>query len=295
MTRIGAILQQTGRNLGRTWATQVMTLITVTFSVLLFAFFLLIHLNMLAAGQRLTDDIRLTVYLEDEIAPEMQTRLAQRIREFGEIEAIRFISRQAAFARLAAQLGDERDVLDDLGSDFLPPAIEVAPRRTMRDLAAIEQLAGYLATLPGATKVQYGRDWLQRFGAFTQLLQIIVLVSAVLLVLSMVFIVSYTIRLTVSARREELEVLRLLGASDAYIRTPFLMEGLFQGVFGSGLGLAALFFLFEWITTRFGGPGMLGIFSLDFLPLPLIGLLIAACALLCAGSSLVAVKKFLRI
>ena len=185
---------------------------------------------MLQAGARLGDDVRLIVYLEEEVIPEMRPQIEKKIRDFSEVEKIVFVSKEQAFARLGEQLGNDRDVLNDLGPDFLPPSIEVYPLKSLKHLTHINQFSDYLLTLPGASKVQYGREWLKRFGYFTNLIRLVVLLSGSLLIISMTFIVSYTIRLTVVSRHAELEILRLLGATSAYIRLPLLLEGLLQGL-----------------------------------------------------------------
>lgn len=295
MRHLAYILSQTGRNLSKTWGTQIMTLLTVTLSVLIFSFFFLVYLNMLTAGDRLGDDVRLILYLEDEIVPELQPQYEEKIRKFSEVEKVVFVSRQEAFNRLQNQLGKDKDVLEDLGSDFLPPSIEVYPKKTLSSLTHITQFSDYLTTLPGASKVQYGHDWVQRFGYFTNLLRIVVLLSGGLLVLTTTFIVSYTIRLTIVAREAELEILRLLGATGTYIRGPLLIEGLLQGLLGCGLGLFSLYMLFRWISMRFSGPGLLNLFQFSFFPAQVTTAILLVGITLCTVGSLMSMRKFLRI
>ena len=289
------ILVQTKRNLQKTWPTQFMTLLTVSLSVLIFSFFFLIYMNMIKAGERLGDDLRLTIYLEEEPVLEMQSELVRKITNFNPVEEIRFTSRKDAYNRLANQLGDNVDVLDDLDPSFLPPSIEVYPKKSLSTLAQIKRFSEYLSTLPGAVKVQYGQEWVERFNYFTKLLRIIVLLSGALLILTTTFMVAYTIRLAVVARQAELEILRLLGATNGYIRTPFLIEGFLQGVLGSSLGLLALFFLFRWIQFRFSGPGILQLVEFSFFSPIIIGIIITASIALCTGGSFSSMRKFMRI
>ncbi len=295
MSLMTYISKQTGRNLSKTWGTQTMTLLTVALSVLIFSFFFLVYSNMVMAGKRIGDELRLILYMEDEVVPELQPMIEKRIRDFSDVERIVFVSRQEAFKRLNTQLGSEKDVLEDLGPSFLPPSIEIYPKKTLSNLSNLTQFADYLATLPGALKVQYGQEWVKRFGYFTNLLSIIMLLSGGLLILTTTFIVSYTIRLTVATREAELEILRLLGASSAYIRTPLFIEGLLQGLFGSSLGLIFLYVLFQWIKSRFSGPGLLSVINFTFFsPLTTTSILLAGITL-CAVGSLMSIRKFLRI
>ena len=289
------ILRQTGKNLSQTWATQLLTLLTVTLSVLLFAFFFLIYINMLTAGERLGDEVRLIVYLDQEITEQMRPELEKKIHDFSPVEKIVFVSRTEAFARLSAQLGQEKDVLTDLEPDFLPPSIEVYPLGNLKDLSKISQFSDFLLTLPYATKVQSGSEWLSRFSHFTNLLRVVVLLSGSLLIISMTFIISYTLRLTVLSRQSELEILRLLGASSAYIRLPLLLEGLLQGFLGSSLGLAALYLLYQWITRHFSGPGLLELFNFAFFAPELTTAILLSSIVLCTAGSLFSIRKFIRI
>lgn len=295
MSHINYIGKQTGRNLAKTWGTQIMTLVTVALSILIFAFFFLVYSNMVKAGKRLGDELRLTIYMENEVAPQLQPVIEKRIRDYSDVEKIVFVSRQEAFNRLTTQLGSEKDVLDDLGPSFLPPSIEIYPKKTLHDLSHLTQFADYLTTLPGALKVQYGQEWVKRFGYFTNLLTIIMFLSGGLLILTTTFIVSYMIRLTVATREAELEILRLLGASSAYIRTPLFIEGLIQGLLGTSLGLIFLYVLFQWIKVRFSGPGLLSVMNFTFFSPLTTTLILLAGITLCAAGSLVSIRKFLRI
>lgn len=295
MGQMSAIFSQTGRNLKQTWGTQIMTLFTVSLSVLIFSFFFLVYLNILKSSEKLKDDLRIILYLEDEIVPEMQARMEKKIRDFTDVEKVSYVSRGEAFKRLETQLGPDRDVLAGLDSAFLPPSIEVYPRKNLSDLTQIKELSGYLATLPGAAKVQYGQGWMERFGYFTKLLRLIVLISGGLLILTTTYIVSYTIRLTVATRHDELEVLRLLGAQGFYVQGPLLLEGLLQGLVGSASGLMLLYSMYQWIVAHFSGPGFLNFFDFTFFP-PIITILILLTGtLLCACGSLLSIRKALRI
>ena len=288
-------LLQTGRNFKHARGLQLMTLATVTLSVLIFSFFFLIYINIMQAGIKLGGDLRLVVYLEEEPLPEMLTQLKNKIAAFGETEKIIYVSKEVAFQRLAQQLGSARDVLDHLDPSFLPPSLEVYPRKDLHNLAHIELLSQYLTKLPGVTQVQYGQGWIERFNYFTDLLRVIVLLSGGLLILTTTFMVAYTVRLTVDARQEELKILRLLGATNIYIRTPFLLEGLLQGLLGSALGLLALALLFQWIKDRFNAPAFFDLFAFSFFSPTTIGIILAASVLLCIGGSISSMRRFLQI
>ncbi len=292
---ISSIIIQTTRSLKRTWGTQIMTLITITLSVLIFSFFCLIFINLKHAGLKLGENIRLTIYLDNEIPAALQPQFIKKIKSFSRVEKIVFKTRDEALAHLSKRLGPDRDVLKDLTASFLPPSIEVYPAKNLAALSNIKQFSDFLSTLPGARKVQYGREWIERLGYFTQLIRIIVFLSGGLLVLTATFMVSSTIRLTVISRQAELEILRLLGASRGYIQTPLILEGFLQGILGAGSGLLCLYLLFSWIQTKFSGPGMLNIIHLSFLPTSLAAAILFISILLCTVGSMISIRKFLRV
>jgi cell division transport system permease protein len=290
-----AVFRQMGRNLRQTWASQFMTLLTVTLSVLIFAFFYLVYTNMLNVGDKLGDNLRLIIYLEDEPGPEMQEQLRRKITDFDQVQDIRFISRAEALDRFSKQLGQNKDVLEGMPADFLPASVEVVPLKTLRNLNRVKLFSEYLSKLPGTLKVQYGQEWVERFFYFTRLLSIVVILSGSLLILTTVFMVAYTIRLTIMGRQAELELLRLVGATNDYIRTPFMLEGLMQGFFGSTFGLISVFALYQWIKIRFSGPDLLNLFTFTFFTPQTIVLIIIASILLCTVGSFMSMQKYLRI
>jgi cell division transport system permease protein len=250
---------------------------------------------MLSVGDKLSDNLHLVVYLEDEPGPEMQEQLRLKITQFDQVEKIRFISKEEAYNRFAKQLGDNREILADMPTDFLPASIEVVPLKTLRSLRQVKLFSEYLATLPGSQKVQYGQQWVERFYSFTQLLSIIVLLSGSLLILTATFMVASTIRLTIFGRQEELELLKLVGATNSYIRTPFLLEGLLQGLAGALLGLSALYTLFQWTTHHISGAGFFNLLSFTFFPFTIISTIVLLSIILCAVGSYASMQKFLRV
>ncbi len=184
--------------------------------------------------------------------------------------------------------------MDDIPEDFLPASIEIVPLKSLRGYNQIKLFSEYLAKLPGTEKVQYGQEWVERFYYFTKLLTIVVLLSGILLVLTATYMVSYTIRLTILNRQAELELLQLVGATSSYVRTPFLLEGILQGLMGSIIGLTALYGLYRWISFHFTGPGILNLFQFSFFP-PLVVFGIIFCSIgLCSFGSYTSIQKFLK-
>jgi cell division transport system permease protein len=295
MNFILAVIKQTLRNLVQTWSSQLLTLMTIALSVLIFAFFYLLYTNVLHAARQLDDDLRLIVYLDEEPSMAMQEEYRDKILKFDQVERIDFLSSKDAYNRFTEQLDQDRDILADMPKDFLPPSIEVYPYRSLDTLTKIKRFSDYLLTLPGVLKVQYGREWVERFYSFIKLLRIVVILSGTLLILTTTFMVANTIRLTLLGRKEELELLSLVGASTKYIRMPFFLEGALQGMAGSTCGIAALFLLYNWIKLRFAVTSILAMFEFTFFPLPVIATIIGISTLLCGSGSFASTRKFLQL
>jgi len=290
-----AVFRQTGRNLRQTWTSQFMTFLTVSLSVLIFAFFYLIYTNAIGTGDKLRNNLTLVVFLEDDPGPEMQEQFKRKIKNFDTMKSIRFVSSEEAYQRFAEELGENSDVLDDMPRDFLPASFEIVPLKSLSGYNQIKLFSQYLASLPGTEKVQYGQEWVERFHYFTRLLTIVVFLSGTLLILTATFMVAYTIRLTILSRKAELELLKLVGATNSYIRTPFLIEGILQGLMGSVIGLSSLYGLFRWISNHFTGPGILNLFQFNFFSLPVVCIIIFGSILLCSIGSYTSIRKFLLI
>jgi cell division transport system permease protein len=295
MRFLTVVLRHTCRNMLLTWKSQCMTLFTVSLSVLIFTFFYLIYSNALHIGEELDDDLRLVVYLDDDPAVPLQEEYRRRILKFDQVDHIEFISREQAYKRFEQQLGDNTDVLTGVPTDFLPASIEVYPVRTLDSLSRIKRFSDYLQTLPGVLKVQYGKEWIERFYAFIQLMRVIVLLSGSLLIMTTTFMVAHTIRLTLLSRQQELELLRLVGATNNYIRMPFLLEGALQGLIGAGCGMGALLLLFNWITLQFAGPADISLLPFSFFHWTVVCSIIGIATLLCAAGSFSAIRRFLHL
>jgi cell division transport system permease protein len=294
MNFLVAVFSQTWRSITETWRSQLLSLMTITLSVLIFTFFYLVYVNTLQFGNRLDNDLRLIVYLDEQPDQALQQEYRRKIEKF-EVERIVFVSKLEAYDRFKAQLKGSDDVLNDVPQDFLPPSIEIYPRRTLHSLSQLKDFSSYLEKLPGVLKVQYGQEWVERFYSFVQLLRVVVLLSGTLLILTTTFMIGHSIRLTVFSRKRELELLRLVGASSSYIRVPFFIEGAVLGALGSVAGLTALYLLFRWIQASFAGHTAQSMFVFSFFSAPTLFAITFLATLLCAGGSFVSIRKILSI
>jgi cell division transport system permease protein len=253
------------------------------------------------AGSRALDawghDLELTLYLEGDVSPEAAQALAGRLMA-EEGSSAEVVTPEQALARLRSELGDSGAVLSNLPKNPLPASIEARPPAGRRSAAQIAELAARAAALPGVASVEYGRDWIERLELLGKAARGAGALAVAVALLCAVVVVAAALQLAIYARREEIEIQKLVGASDAFVKAPFLIEGVLQGLFGACLAAAGLF-----ASARHLGPSLSRAlaFALSGLALPpladgraFLELLGAGAALGFAGS-LLAVRRFLRV
>jgi cell division transport system permease protein len=237
-------------------------------------------------------EVQLSVYLAPGSDLEAATRAARAVAPGRAVEAV---PAATALRRLAAELGEEARVLDGVGPGALPDAVEV--RAPGISLAGARDLAARLrAGVPGAQEVDYGNAWLETLERLVRRARLASLVLFAALAVATAVLVSNTLRLAVFARRDEIEIMKLVGATDAFVSGPFLIEGVLQGVLGAGLAVGALALTHALVVPRLGAAlAVAGTLRLsDTLPAPLLaGLVLGGGAVGLLGSAL-SVARTLR-
>jgi cell division transport system permease protein len=242
-------------------------------------------------------EVQVTVYLSPELDEEGASVLRDRMVALSGGRAY-LVPPRAALERLATELGDLGEALAQLPENPLPPSLELEVPQERRTPGALKALAQQLRALPGVTGVDYGEEAVERLSAISKALRYGGWVAFAVVLLATVVIVSATLQLAIYARRGEIEIQKLVGATDRFVKAPFLIEGFLQGLLGAGVALAGLL-AFE----RLAGPGLASLFSFlvgpsGMVPLlePRIALeLLAAGCGLGLGGSFIAVGRFLRV
>jgi cell division transport system permease protein len=249
----------------------------------------------LGGAQRLlgvwAGEVRIAVYLKPGADLVLAREEALRIAEGRRVVAV---PSSAALARLAESLGDQAHVLEGVGPDALPDAVEVeAPGIS---LAGAKALADRLRAVTGADEVDYGNAWLEKLERFVERARFASLFMLAALSLATAVLVANTLRLAVFARREEIEIMKLVGATDAFVGAPFLIEGLLQGILGGGLAALALLATHAAAVPRLrAAVAVAEVITLrDTLPLPLLGALVGGGAAIGLLASTLAVVRYLK-
>lgn len=218
----------------------VLTVGTITLALLIISFFLLLFVNLKGLADIWSSKIQVTAYFEQELPPQEMRALKGRIQSLAATGRVDYVTKEEAIKRFRARLKGQESLLEGVTSDVLPASMEITLQRGSRDNQSVEAYVALLRKIPGITEVQYGEEWVKRFTTFLNFMRLVGMLMGGFLVLAVVFIVSNTIKLTIYSRKDELELLGLVGATRLFIKAPFLIEGVMQGAVGS---VVALFIL----------------------------------------------------
>ena len=255
--------------------------------------FLIIVLNMNRMASMLESQVQINVYLDDKLKGAEIDDLEDDLKKMQGIESVQYVSREDAIVRLRERLGDQKYLLDALGDkNPLPNAFEV----TVKQPTMVETAAKAIEKFGGVESVKYGQDVVEHLFDMTRLVRIFGFTLMLLLAGATLFIISNTIRLTVFARRKEIAIMKYVGATDWFIRWPFLLEGVVLGFFGGVLASIALRSIYGLITAKVYS-------TLAFLPLipqyPFVNFISLVMVLSGMGigalGSTISLKRFLKV
>ena len=270
------------------------TIITIALSVLIVSAFALFFLNVGDLMNTWKKGIRIMAYLDPNVQEAEILHLRDTLSKLPGVLNARFISKDEAMLILREQVKGQSSLLDGLKTNPLPSAFEIQHEALGQSDAKTAQLADRIASLPAVSEVEYGQKWLGRFTHLFNLFRLAGFGLGGLFFMATVFIVANTIRLVLYSRREEMEIMRLVGATDRFIKTPFFIEGLIQGFLGGIIGLAGLYLTFAIVSSKVGQGLSPVILSIRFLPFEIVaGILLSSMVIGWLGCFL-SLKQFFK-
>jgi len=294
MRTVFYLLRAAWANIWTNRTTTMVAILTTAFTLACVGIFLLLYVNLRAAAGWLQEDIKIMVYLDDQAATTTIKQIEQQLQDDRAVAAQQFISKEQALGEFKAQFPSESHLLEGLGQNPLPASYVVTLSPLFRSPDAVKRWAERVGRLTGVAKVDYNQDWIDALSMVIRSIEVVAIGIGVVLSAAAVTIIANTIRLTLFARRDEIAILRLIGATKAFIRIPYLLEGAVLGGLGSAVSLAMLKVLYELfkqqmrMTGRFSGLEQL----IMFFPLTICLVLVAVgVGLGCAGS-FVSLRRF---
>lgn len=295
--RIGLLVYFLRKALENIWINpflSLVTLSTIAISMLILGLFSLIYLNVQQSLHQMGGELQITAYLQETISSEQAEMLRSKVADWPEVEGITYISKEQALARFRSQLREYAGILEGLKENPLPASLELTLMPQYGRSGNIKELSTRLGRLPGVADVQYGRKWMAKLRVFVEVMKLVGITVGGLLLIATIFVISNTIKLTFYSRREELEIMRLVGATDFFIKAPFLIEGLLHGLGGALLAAGGLSLLILFLFSHLDLPLRLAVMAGSLPTGQLVAGFLGLGLLLGVLGSMVSLRRFLR-
>jgi cell division transport system permease protein len=221
---------------------------TIAISLFVLGAFLTVASALSGLVTRWTETVQVIVYLEDRLEPRVRESLENRLRDDPAVASLQYVSRELALERFRAMFRDLSSLPEDLGENPFPASLEVNLRPERQSPAEVERLAKAFGEVPGVREIQYDLLWIERLSTGVRLVRAVGAFLGGVLVLAAVFTISNVIRLTIYAREDELDIMRLVGATRAYVKGPFVTEGVIQGGLGGLVASLLLWTTLSWLS-----------------------------------------------
>jgi cell division transport system permease protein len=272
-------------------------ILTTGFTITSFGIFLLLYLNVQKVVGTLQDHIQLIVYLTDDFSSEEKAQLERWLKQDPSVENLSFVSKKQALEDFHYQFPDESFLLDGIGGNPLPASFVATISPNSNSATVVSNLATQVQELSGVERVRYSREWVERLTLFVSYLELGAVIIGLILCLASATIISNTIRLAFYVRREEIEILRLIGATGTFIAIPYVIEGAILGMFGGVLSVGLLRGMFEVFQQKIAGLSLIGGLPsvLEFFPVQTSLILIFAGTVLGCTASILSVYTWVRI
>jgi cell division transport system permease protein len=270
------------------------TIITISLSILVVSVFLLFFENASRVIESWNQGGRAMVYLKKEFSPEMLPQVKARINAAGDIERMVYISKTQALDKLKREMSSQSTFLKTLNENPLPDALEIKIK-SYNSFEDVQALAQRIKSIDIVDDIEYGQGWLGKFLKIFNLFKMTGYAMCSLFFLIALFITANTVRLAFYSRKLEVEIMRLVGATETFIKAPFYVEGLLQGFFGGVLGLVVL--LIAYLTVSSGITQSLAAyvyFDIRFLSPKIIVLIVAGSTFLGWFGCYLSLKQILR-
>ncbi len=294
--RLWYLLREAMTNLRVHRGDVVIGMITTAFTIACFGVFLLLYLNLNNLAGSLQRDIEVIVYLDPEASEQEVSGVRKRLRSEPAAVTFTVVSKERALRDFQEQFPDDALFLKELGENPLPASFVVSLSPRFQDPASVGAFADRVKRFPGVAHVRYSQDWIDTLALLVSYFELGAVVIGTILAVATVTIIGNTVHLSFHARKEEIEILRLIGATGAFIAIPHVIEGAILGAVGGGLSLALLKGAFEFLQFELDASGWFGGLEriLTFFPVPVSMLLVMAGMLLGCGSSLLSVFGLMK-
>ena len=223
----------------------ITALTTITFTFVIFTTFLLLVINLSEFKKNWIERVHVLVYLNDSLNNDSINIINNSLKAHPEISHVKFVSKNEALKSLKDSLEGQDGILENLNTNPLPNSFEINIKPEFLNIESIENLINKINKMKGITDIEYGQKWLERFNGFFYFLKITGMTIGAFLFISSLFIISNTIKLMVYSRRDEIEIMKLVGSTGRFIKIPFYIEGILHGIAGSTVSLLIVYLIYK--------------------------------------------------
>jgi cell division transport system permease protein len=285
--RIRYMLEEATVMLKRQKGATAISVLIMGLSLLILVIFLLVTLNIAVMIDRASEELRVYVYLEEGIGRDESREIQLRLLGMTGVDEVVFVSRDEALAQFRETLGEESDLLAALDRNPLPDAYRLKMKQGAMKSEVLERMSRDIMEWQGVEEVRYGRRWFERGEKLVHGFYVADLVLGLIIFLSVVFVISNTVRLILLYRRRTVDIMKLVGAPNSYIHVPIIIEGALQGAVAALIALGLSWIVFLFANRYFPGLSFFGIQAVVVFTL--------FCALLGAVGSYAAMRRFLKL
>jgi len=223
---------------------------TVAITLFIVGVFSIIVFDIQSILNSIEGQVEIAVYLKDNISDDLKSYLEKEIKGWTEVDSVTYVSKDQALEKFKAQ-NEGSDILKEIQGNPLPASFEIK----LKDPQKVEQVALRFVdkdgkNIDGVDEVIYGKSYIRKLFSITAVTGTIAFLIIIILLLATMVLIFNTIRLSIYARRKEIEVMKLVGATNWYVRAPFLFEGFFEGFMGAGISVLLLYFLNKFLLIK---------------------------------------------
>lgn len=290
------LLREAMNNLRVNRGNVLIGIVTTAFTLVCFGVFLLLYLNLKNVTGTLQSDIEVIVYLDPGASEQVVSLVKKRLKTEPAAVTLTFVSQEQALREFSEQFPEESLLLEGMDANPLPASVVVNLSPRFLDTESLSAFAERVKQLPGVTHVAYSQDWIDTLTLVVSYFELGAVVIGMILAMATVTIIANTIRLSLHTRKEEIEILRLIGATGVFIAIPYVIEGTILGAMGGGLSLALLKGVFEFFRLELNASGwFVGVeHILPIFPRQVSFLLVMTGMLLGCGSSVLSVFGLMK-
>lgn len=216
------------------------TILIMGSALLVLALFSVITINVSSLLDAARTGIDVRVFLADDLADARANELIAHLSSLPGVRRVDYISKEQALAEFRRELGDETELLDELTENPLPASLHVQLAEDALNADRQKEIADAAARWPGVTDVAFSEEWARILDRWHTVFTTATLIIGLIVFIAAVFVISNTVKLTVAASARAVEIMKQVGATDAFIRTPFLLEGVLEGLLGGVMAMGVL-------------------------------------------------------